>query len=297
MQKRKLGSAGLEVSAIGLGCMGMSQSYGAPLATADAVTLIRDAVRARRHLLRHGRGLRSLHQRGGRRRGAGAVPRPGRDRDQVRLRHRPDARAARHGQPARAHPRGGRGVAEAAQDRTHRSALPAPGRSERADRGRGGHGQGADRARARSSISACPRQACRHIRRAHAVQPVSALQSEYSLWWREPEEAMASSTLRGARHRLRARSARWARASSPARSTQTRRSTSDDFRNTRPPLRARGPQGEPGASWMLLGADRRRQEGDAGADRARLAAGAEALDRPDPRHDQAAPPRGEHRGG
>ena len=26
------------------------------------------------------------------------------------------------------------------------------------------------------------------IRRAHAVQPVSALQSEYSLWWREPEK-------------------------------------------------------------------------------------------------------------
>jgi pyridoxine 4-dehydrogenase len=29
------------------------------------------------------------------------------------------------------------------------------------------------------------------IRRAHAVQPVAALQSEYSLWWREPEEAIA----------------------------------------------------------------------------------------------------------
>jgi aryl-alcohol dehydrogenase-like predicted oxidoreductase len=28
----------------------------------------------------------------------------------------------------------------------------------------------------------------RNIRRAHAVQPVAALQSEYSLWWREPEE-------------------------------------------------------------------------------------------------------------
>src|SRR5690606_37466229 len=28
----------------------------------------------------------------------------------------------------------------------------------------------------------------RNIRRAHAVQPVTALQSEYSLWWREPEE-------------------------------------------------------------------------------------------------------------
>jgi aryl-alcohol dehydrogenase-like predicted oxidoreductase len=28
------------------------------------------------------------------------------------------------------------------------------------------------------------------IRRAHAVQPVAALQSEYSIWWREPEEAV-----------------------------------------------------------------------------------------------------------
>jgi len=28
------------------------------------------------------------------------------------------------------------------------------------------------------------------IRRAHAVQPVTALQSEYSLWWREPEESV-----------------------------------------------------------------------------------------------------------
>ena len=28
------------------------------------------------------------------------------------------------------------------------------------------------------------------IRRAHAVQPVTALQSEYSLWWRQPEEVV-----------------------------------------------------------------------------------------------------------
>lgn len=43
MQKRTLGTGGLEVSAIGLGCMGMSQSYGAPMETADAVRLIRSA--------------------------------------------------------------------------------------------------------------------------------------------------------------------------------------------------------------------------------------------------------------
>ena len=30
----------------------------------------------------------------------------------------------------------------------------------------------------------------KNIRRAHAVQPVTALQSEYSIWWREPEEAI-----------------------------------------------------------------------------------------------------------
>src|SRR6187397_796675 len=43
MQKRKLGKSGLEVSAIGLGCMGMSHSYGRPMETADADRLIRAA--------------------------------------------------------------------------------------------------------------------------------------------------------------------------------------------------------------------------------------------------------------
>ena len=40
------------------------------------------------------------------------------------------------------------------------------------------------------------------IRRAHAVQPVTALQSEYSLWWREPEEEVIPDP-GGTRHRLR----------------------------------------------------------------------------------------------
>ena len=43
MNTRKLGRLGLEVSALGFGCMGISQSYGEPLPTADGVKLIRDA--------------------------------------------------------------------------------------------------------------------------------------------------------------------------------------------------------------------------------------------------------------
>jgi aryl-alcohol dehydrogenase-like predicted oxidoreductase len=44
MQKRKLGTGGLEVSAIGLGCMGMSQSYPPYPEKRDAIALIRSAV-------------------------------------------------------------------------------------------------------------------------------------------------------------------------------------------------------------------------------------------------------------
>jgi aryl-alcohol dehydrogenase-like predicted oxidoreductase len=44
MQKRKLGNSTLEVSAIGLGCMGMSASYGPPKDTREMTALIRSAV-------------------------------------------------------------------------------------------------------------------------------------------------------------------------------------------------------------------------------------------------------------
>ncbi len=44
MQKRKLGNSGLEVSAIGLGCMGMSFGYGPPADKKEMITLIRKAV-------------------------------------------------------------------------------------------------------------------------------------------------------------------------------------------------------------------------------------------------------------
>src|SRR5438034_2665578 len=44
MQKRKLGNSNLEVSAIGLGCMGMSFGYGPPADKQEMISLIRSAI-------------------------------------------------------------------------------------------------------------------------------------------------------------------------------------------------------------------------------------------------------------
>src|SRR4051795_2398893 len=44
MQTRTLGKSGLEVSALGFGCMGISQSYGRPSSRQDGIAIIRSAV-------------------------------------------------------------------------------------------------------------------------------------------------------------------------------------------------------------------------------------------------------------
>ena len=56
----------------------------------------------------------------------------------------------------------------------------------RADRRRGGSGEGAD-SRGQGQALRLSEAGAKTIRRAHAVQPVTAVQSEYSLWWRGPE--------------------------------------------------------------------------------------------------------------
>jgi len=49
MQKRRLGKSNLEVSAVGLGCMGMSFSYGPPKDKQEMTSLLRAAVNAASH--------------------------------------------------------------------------------------------------------------------------------------------------------------------------------------------------------------------------------------------------------
>lgn len=131
------------------------------------------------------------------------------------------------------------------------------------------------------------------IRRAHAVQLVAALQSEYSHWWREPEKeilplleelgtgfvpfsSLGKGFLTGAIPRARAStktiSAMWSGASP---------------KGTARPINASSMR------WVGSRPVRRR----ASPDRARLASCPEALDRSDPRDNQAAPSGREHRRG
>ena len=163
------------------------------------------------------------------------VPRPGRDRHQVRLRASTRTAAGQGGLDSR--PEHIRQVAEASLKRLEVDAidllLPAPRRPERADRGRRRRGQGADRARARSGTSACPRPACRRSAARTPSSRSTALQSEYSLWWRragggDPADA------RGARASASCRSARSARASSPGKIDETTTFDKNDFRNIVP---------------------------------------------------------------
>ena len=137
MSTRQLGK--LEVSELGAGCMSISANYGPPADRNQGIHVIRTALREGRHLLRYRRGLRPVHERGPGRGSARAVPRQGRHRHQVRFRHR--EAGGLNSRPA-AHQEGGRGLAQAPEDRPHRPVLPAPGRPAGADRGRGGRGQG-----------------------------------------------------------------------------------------------------------------------------------------------------------
>ena len=187
MQKRTLGTSGLEVSATGLGCMGMSQSYGPPPGDRhEMIALLRSAVErgvtffdtaevygpfVNEELV--GEALAPV-------RGQVVVAtkfgfRFDADGRQVGLSSRPDhIKQAAEGSlkrlrvevidllyQHRVDPEVAiEDVAGAVKDLIEQGKVKHFGMSE---------------------------AAAQTIRRAHAVQPVTALQSEYSLWWRRPE--------------------------------------------------------------------------------------------------------------
>ena len=129
MQKRKLGKSGLEVSALGLGCMGMSFGYGPAGDKQEMISLIRAAVE---------RGVTffdtaEVYGPFTNEELVGEALAPFRDQVVIATKFgfKLDPTADRKGsgrpeQPAGAHQGGRRGLAQAAQDRCHRSVLSAP---------------------------------------------------------------------------------------------------------------------------------------------------------------------------
>ncbi|HEX6338437.1 MAG TPA: aldo/keto reductase [Jiangellaceae bacterium] len=176
---------GLDVSRIGLGPWGCRRSTPAPAATTP-----RRPARSTRHWTWGSPTSTpprrtALHERGAGGLGCQGAPGPGRVGHQVRWRCLPHwARGS--GQLPGQHPRGRGGIAPPSGHRPHRSVLPAPGRPRHAHRGDGGAlaklvAEG--KVRHVGLSEAGPET----IRRAHAIHPVAAVQTEYSLWTRDPE--------------------------------------------------------------------------------------------------------------
>src|SRR5438094_9679208 len=185
MHKRELGSSNLEVSALGLGCMGLSYGYGPATDRQDAITLIRSAVELGVTLFDTAEAYGPFVNE----ELVGEALAPFRDRVVIATKfgfRSGDANAGLDSRPERI-----REVADAALKRLrtdhidlfyqHRVDPNVPIEDvagtvkELMHQGKVKH-FGLSEAGAES------------IRRAHVVQPVAALQSEYSLWWREPEK-------------------------------------------------------------------------------------------------------------
>ena len=130
------------------------------------------------------------------------------------------------------------------------------------------------------------------IRRAHAVQPVAALQSEYSLWWREPEQEVLP-----ALEELGIGLVPFSplgKGFLTGTINETTAFDSTDFRNVVPRFTAENRKANFAfVEWLTAFAAR--QAGHSRPDRAGLAAGPEAVDRADPRDDQAPSARRESR--
>lgn len=185
MQTRVLGNSGLQVSALGLGCMGLTHAYGQPLPRAEGIALIRAA---------HARGVTFFDT------AEVYGPYTNEDllgealapiRDEVVIATKFGFRDADASKGVDSRPQNIRAVAEASLKRlrTDRIDLFYQHRVDPAVPMEDVAGTVRDLiAEGKVKHFGLSEAGVESIRRAHAVQPVAALQSEYSLWWREPEQ-------------------------------------------------------------------------------------------------------------
>jgi aryl-alcohol dehydrogenase-like predicted oxidoreductase len=184
MQKRKLGNSNLEVSALGFGCMGLSYGYGPALDRQAAIKLIRTAVDRGVTFFDTAEAYGPFTNE----EVVGDALAPVRDEVVIATKfgfQNGDSTAGLDSRPERI-----RAVADAALKRL---------RTDRIDLF---YQHRADPNVPIEEVAGAVKQLIREgkvkhfglseagaptIRRAHAVQPVAALQSEYSLWWRAPE--------------------------------------------------------------------------------------------------------------
>lgn len=189
MQKRKLGS--LEVSAIGLGCMGLSHGYGHAVDKAAGIALLRGAVERGITLF----DTAEVYGPFTNEELVGAALAPVRDKVAIATKFgfNIDPQTGKQTKGMNSRPAHIRAVVEASLKRLntdyidllyqHRVDPQVPiedvagAVKDLIQAGKVRH-FGLSEAGAKT------------LRRAHAVQPVAALQSEYSLWWREPEESV-----------------------------------------------------------------------------------------------------------
>lgn len=191
MLKRKLGSSGLEVSAIGLGCMSLVPIYGPTVDRAEGVSLIRAAfdegVTFFDTAEAYGPFINETI--------VGEALRPIRDKVVVATKFGFDIdleTGVRRG-GVNSRPEHIKAVVEASLKRLGMKTIdllyqhrvdPAVPIEEVAGTVKELIAQG------KVKYFGLSEPAAETIRRAHAVQPVTAVQSEYSLWWREPEQSI-----------------------------------------------------------------------------------------------------------
>ncbi len=185
MQKRTLGKSGLEVSALGFGCMGLSFGYGPPTEKEQAIKLLRtafeDGVTFFDSAEAYGPYLNEEL--------VGEALAPVRDKVVIATKF-----GFIDGKPAlglNSKPENIRNVTEAALKRLKTNVIdllyqhrvdPEVPIEDVAGTVKELIAEGKVKHFGMSEAGA------QTIRQAHAIQPVTALQSEYSLWWREPEK-------------------------------------------------------------------------------------------------------------